>query len=143
MGDFGYKLVYSYGRVLCKLQISGDTNEDRQDVCDWRFAKCKTNRARVMWMRRLSDGATITRANSYFDPSFIYETKRVVKTDNFDPDELYGDGIHYFKTKEAAIAYDVQLGMVCQRWACGREFTQPSIGLFRDCLVCFPPDPRR
>lgn len=128
----GYKLVDVGSPALCTLLITGDTNEHRSGVCDWRHAKFRASSVVVKSIQHLGTNHKAKRAWSYYDPDFLYMvgTKLVAYDYESDPNVLCGEGIHYYRSAEAARAHDTLTGGNGRFQACG----SPAIGQW--CATC-------
>ena len=98
------------GNRLVTLVILGKTNEKRAGVKDPEYAQFRTSRARVINIKNFNDSdITYEDATSVFDPEFIYHVgDEVFPKLDYDtnlPNQVCGNGIHYFTTKDAARDY--------------------------------------
>ena len=105
--------------VVLRLLPDSLTNEDRTDVLDHRFAKFRTNMAMVEDIRRinsedqwnqfkpLDELEQLDEASSLHRKSFKYIRGEKVSESSYNPDSeiVCTQGIHYFKTVEAALSW--------------------------------------
>ncbi len=93
---------------IVTLELLEDTknNEKRDGIVDDKYAKFRCDRAKVISIVNVKTGKTMENDNSIIRMKFIYSLGEIVKT-NFDPDlnEICASGIHYFKTREAAVVW--------------------------------------
>lgn len=70
--------------------------------------KCRASKAQVVSILDLDKGKCVQRGISLRDPQFIYSVGATVYPDAFDadPNDLCGEGIHFFMTMEEAIKYE-------------------------------------
>ena len=102
-GEFiGWKKALTVGnRVIVKLLIPKDA------IRTSGFGrKCRCDKARVLSIETL-DGIHTSAAFSTYDGTFRYELGKEVSVDNFDDDRRHecAPGIHFFMTREEAVAY--------------------------------------
>ena len=92
--------------VTLELLNDTKTNEKRKDVFDSRYAKFRCNRAKVINITNVKSGKNIEKDHSIYSPWCHYQVGEIVKT-NFDTDlnKICSEGIHYFKTEEAALSW--------------------------------------
>lgn len=98
--------------VLQKLQDT-ITNEDRKNVINSDFAKHRANKLKVIEITNIND-ASIKRTSivnkfslNNITKTLVYSVGEIVESDSFDEnhDEIYSNGIHYFKTLAGAYFY--------------------------------------
>ena len=93
---------------IVTLELLNDTknNEKRKGVFNDKYAKFRCDRARVVSITNVETGEKINSDRSFHDWDFQYILGEIVKTD-FDEDinKVCAEGIHYFKTKEAALSW--------------------------------------
>ena len=82
------------------------TNEKRNGVVDDNYAKFRCNRAIVINITNVKTGEKMEEDVSIYDDNFVYSARKIVKT-NYDLNlnEVCSEGIHYFKTEEAALSW--------------------------------------
>ena len=123
--------------VTLELLDDSVTNEKREGVVNDKYAKFRCNMAKVINMTNVKTCKTIEKDVSIWDVYFEYRVGEIVKT-NFDENlnEVCAKGIHYFKTKEAAISwFYIENGKICPdgKWTCwwsnGRK---ESEGTYKD-----------
>ena len=92
--------------VMLELLNDSVTNEKRNNVIDADHAKFRCDRAMVINITEVETGETMKKDLSIWDRSFDYMVGKIVKT-NFNEtlEEVCTNGIHYFKTKEAALSW--------------------------------------
>ena len=92
--------------VTLELLNNSVTNEKRDGVVDDRYAKFRCNEAKVINITNVKTGEKINSDVSIRDKNFVYTLGKVIKT-NFDKTlkKVCTEGIHYFKTKEAAVVW--------------------------------------
>ncbi len=96
---------------IVTLQLLPDsvTNESRENIHDPNHAKFRTDEAKVIDIVNPLTNESLSQDVSLYDPHFIYKKGEIIST-YFDrkPDIVCGDGIHYFKTYEAALSWYVR-----------------------------------
>lgn len=100
-GSFvGWKRVYNYGDVLCKLRITEDAKRSNATG-----RKCRASKVEVLELTR--HGEPVESAHSAHDNRFIYEVGKVLEVADFDDDRMNecAPGIHFFLTPEEALDY--------------------------------------
>jgi len=82
------------------------TNEKRDWVVDDRYAKFRCNRVKVISIKNIKTGEKMEKDISIYNGEFVYNAGKVIKT-YFDENmnAVCAEGIHYFKTKEAALSW--------------------------------------
>lgn len=103
-------IVYKAGKnslITLELLPESVTNESRKDIFDPNFTKYRTNMAKVISIHNITSGDVMDYDVSDYDNSFVYRVGQIVTPEYFDYslDIVSSGGIHYFKTKEAAINY--------------------------------------
>lgn len=111
MTSIGYKKLRN--GWIAKLQILGETNENRQNIVDKNYAKYRTSEAKVLKIFKKSGESTEETHESIsglYNKNFTYKTGEIVKPNSFDPDlgEVCSSGIHYFKTYEQAYMWTLE-----------------------------------
>jgi len=93
--------------VILELLNDSVTNEKRDDVVDDKYAKFRCNMAKVVNITNVKTGKRMKKDVSIYDDNFYYILNGVVKTHCFNEtiNEVCTEGIHYFKTKEAALSW--------------------------------------
>jgi len=92
---------------IVTLDVTGDHNEDRTDVVDARYAKFRTNKAMVLEITNLSGTTTFNEARSLHDSKFTYVVGKELHVNWCTAKNVVcGVGIHYYKTKDAAIGHE-------------------------------------
>jgi hypothetical protein len=104
-----YKTVRPCHILTLELFDDSLTNEDRI-VVDPRYARYKTNKAKVISINHVLTGEDTNVAYSWHMKNFEYRVGDIVTAgySSEDDDQKHltcGVGIHYFKTKEAAISF--------------------------------------
>jgi len=92
--------------VTLELLNSSVTNEKRNGVVDDKYAKFRCDMAKVVNITNVETGEKMERDNSIYKSIFYYRMGEIVIT-NFEEtiNTVCGAGIHYFKTKEAALSW--------------------------------------
>ena len=92
--------------VTLELLNDSVTNEKRDGVVDDRYAKFRCNMARVVNIRNVKTGEMMKKDVSIWNDGFRYFSGEIAET-GFDknPDKICASGIHYFKTREAAVSW--------------------------------------
>ena len=94
---------------IVTLELLEDTknNEKRDDVVDDKYAKFRCNRAKVISITNVETGETMKKDVSIYDDEFKYRVGEIVKTFCFNEtiNTVCTEGIHYFKTEEAALSW--------------------------------------
>ncbi len=102
--------IYRYkqlrNRKICVLQITGKNNEER-NVVDRNYAKYRTEEALVCKIFSMDDESRESKIGySTYSWNFTYTVGSLVTTEYEDnPDEVCGDGIHYYTTIDAAMCF--------------------------------------
>ena len=106
MNNFVFKACQN---SIVTLQLLPDsiTNESRSEVIDPAHAKFRCNKARVIDIVNCDSDKPMSSDISFRDETFVYQTNEIVSVSDFDIDGevICGEGIHYFKTKEAAVSH--------------------------------------
>jgi len=93
--------------ITLELLPDSKTNEARNGVYDLNFAKFRTNKAKVISI--VDPKTTENRKWDYseYDRCFKYNVDQIVEVADYDNNinEICAPGIHYFKTREAAVSY--------------------------------------
>ena len=94
---------------IVTLELLEDTinNEKRDGVVDKKYAKFRCNTAKVVNIRNIKTGEKINSDISIFDGNFVYNLGNVIMVTYFNENlnEVCARGIHYFKTKGAALSW--------------------------------------
>jgi len=103
-------IVYKAGKnsiITLQLLPQSVTNENRKDIVNPKYAKYRTNLAMVISIQNLKSGDEMDSDVSDYDNNFFYRVGCLVTPEYFDHDtnKVCTGGIHYFKTREAAICY--------------------------------------
>ena len=124
---------------LVTLELLNDsvTNEKRDDVVDGRYAGFRCNMAKVVNIVNVKTGETMVEDVSIYDDEFKYRVGEIVKTFCFNEtiNTVCTEGIHYFKTKEAALSwfYNQEDKIPDGKWIRWHENGQKkSEGTFKD-----------
>lgn len=90
------------GYVLVKLLIPEDAKRSSATT-----RKCRASKAKVLEMTLIETGERVSHAYSIRCPGLEYHTGEYVYPDSFDEDRWNecSNGIHFFMTKDEAIAY--------------------------------------
>ena len=93
--------------VTLELLNSSVTNEKRNGVVDNRYAKFRCDKAKVVNITNVETGEKMENDISIYDPSFYYRMGEIVKPNFYGKyiHKICSNGIHYFKTKEAALSW--------------------------------------
>lgn len=115
--SYCYKKIWVRGtrgeeQAICTLLIVGENNEKRT-VCDPNRAKYRCSKALVVSIRRIRDGVKFLKGRS-LSPELGYQVYYHVNTfvtphNGYDRniDDVCAGGIHYFKTREAAVDFEI------------------------------------
>lgn len=90
--------------ALVKLEIPEDAKRSSATTY-----KCRTNKAKVLDIVVITSEVHYGTAYSYYDNSFVYRVGETVEVADFD-DNRFNEcaaGIHFFVSKEAALAYEM------------------------------------
>jgi len=93
---------------IVTLELSNDskTNEKRKDVVDNRYAKFRCDKAKVIDITNVTTGEKMEKDVSIRNKEFIYNLNKKVTTGfNIYLNIVCTWGIHYFKTKKAAVSW--------------------------------------
>jgi hypothetical protein len=130
------KVIYGNTHYLVTMEKLKDTktNEHRKDVTDNRYATFRANKLKVLSINKINlalcepDTSMINQCVSLYNPlgnfwnyyypdtlkdietiRTIYKIGEIVYADRYDEDaySICTHGIHYFRSKERAIMYDV------------------------------------
>lgn len=90
---------------LCKLEIPASA---KRLSGLHTYAKCRTNKVKVLDIYEIKTGNKVSEANSIYQPSFIYKVGETIKVDDFDTNRWNpcAPGIHFFVDKQAALDYE-------------------------------------
>lgn len=104
-----YKKCRDDYMVILKKPLDIMTNENRKSVKNPLFAKFRADKLDVMLIfNTIEPTKTITIAYSIFDCDFKYDVgKQISETYDTNDEIICGQGIHYFKTIEAAFYYEL------------------------------------
>jgi len=92
--------------VTLELLVNSKTNEKRDGVVDYNYAKFRCDKAKVINIVNKKTGKTMKNDVSIIRLAFVYTLGEIVKADfNENLNEVCAMGIHYFKTKEAAVVW--------------------------------------
>ncbi len=92
--------------VMLELLEDSKTNEKRDDVVNDKYAKFRCDKAKVIDITNVKTGETMEKDLSIWNRGFDYTVGEIVKTDfNTNLNVICTVGIHYFKTKEAALSW--------------------------------------
>lgn len=109
MTKIGYKKLRD--DWIAKLSIKGVTNEARKGIAKKRYAKYRTDEAKVLKIFKINkNGKEINskqKVSSLYDRRFKYRQGEIVKVDNYDNklENECAPGIHYFKTYNQAFMW--------------------------------------
>lgn len=100
----GYKNAHGY---IIKLEILGENNEDRHNVEDWRYAKFRCQKAKVLEIYHPTRTTRKKTIHSSWDRKFKYTIGEIVEVNDYNPTKsiICGSGIHYYLTEIAAISH--------------------------------------
>ena len=89
---------------LCEDSV---TNEDRNGIYDPLHAKFRTNKVKVISIIDPITKNIMEEDRSINDKTFIYKIGEIIIENRYSPDinEICSEGIHYFKTYEAALSW--------------------------------------
>ena len=111
----GYKKCSGYVVVL---EITGETNESREDIVEPKYAKYRCSEANVLAILNLDrTPASQTTVRSDYDGEFMYTVGLRVVPHYWDPhiNEVCSGGIHYFKRFKVAKMYNFVHSQVGRR----------------------------
>jgi len=92
--------------VTLELLADSKTNEKRDGIVDKNYAKFRCDKAKVIDIINVKTGEKMKTDISIRDERFEYSLEKFVETDFYtDLNEVCAGGIHYFKTKEAAVSW--------------------------------------
>lgn len=93
---------------IVKLEILGETNENRDSIVGPEFASMRCSEAKVLSIYDVHSDNAHEIAYSLYDPDFEYKVGQVVKADDFEPDinVVHAPGIHYYLSEEPALHYE-------------------------------------
>jgi antitoxin component YwqK of YwqJK toxin-antitoxin module len=107
-----YKSCDDTWLVIMRKLLDTITNEGRDNVEDANYAKFRANKLKVIKIINLTDGSLINSIENRFDHSSVtYAIDTIVFPNRYDMDKnkICTNGIHYFKTLDAAFYYQVSL----------------------------------
>ena len=133
-------IVYKACRKsIVTLELLDDTitNEKRDGVVDKNYAKFRCNKAKVINITYAETGETMTHDVSIYDNNFEYRVGKVITTYfNKNINIVCTEGIHYFKTKEAALSWfyqQVYKTFPNGKWTkCHKNGQKESEGTYKD-----------
>ena len=92
--------------VTLELLDDTKTNEKRDEVVNDKYAKFRCNKVKVLNIKNVKTGKNIEMDGSIYNPLFCYQVGEIVTTSfNTNINLVCATGIHYFKTKEAAVSW--------------------------------------
>jgi len=92
--------------VTLKLLNDSVTNEKRKNVFDDKYAKFRCDKAKVINITNVETGEMMNSDISLYIWRFKYTLGEIIETVfNTNIDEVCAEGIHYFKTKKAALSW--------------------------------------
>nr|QBK91588.1 MAG: hypothetical protein LCPAC302_02080 [Pithovirus LCPAC302] len=94
--------------VILELLPDSINNESRKDVLNPSYAGFRTNKAKVISLVHPITNKEIKQDISIYSSNFVYKIDMIVQEPDFNLEELNyasSEGIHYFKTYEAAISW--------------------------------------
>ncbi len=100
---------------LCEDSI---TNEDRINIVEFLHAKFRTNKVKVVSIVDPITDKEMEEDRSMYNENFTYRTGQIITENNYcsNHDEVCAEGIHYFKTYEAALSWYYYNKSVLLRW---------------------------
>ena len=102
----GYKKLQS--NLVATLQITGQTNEHRTKKNLYpAHAKHRTNAATVISIEHAVTGERFTTGVSIYDKTFEYHVGNSLHVECTLDSVVCAPGIHYFQTKETAVAWEM------------------------------------
>ena len=124
---------------IVTLELLGDTktNEKRVNAVNDKYAKFRCDRAKIISITDPETGKNIKMDGSIYNPHFHYRVGKIVETDfNICINLVCAKGIHYFKTKEAALSWfykETNNTLPDGKWTTWRENGQKhSEGTYKD-----------
>ncbi len=123
---------------IVTLELLGDTkNNEKRLVVNDKHAKFRCNKAKVLNITNVKTGELMEKDVSIFRHSFKYMAGEMRETYfNTDLNEVCAEGIHYFKTKEAALSwFYIENGKIYPdgKWTTWRENgRKQSEGTYKD-----------
>ena len=123
--------------VTLELLKDTKTNEKRKGVVNDKHAKFRCNKVKVINITNPKTGETMKEDGSIYNPHFHYRVGKIVETDfNTNLNLVCVKGIHYFKTKEAAVSWfykETNNTLPDGKWTTWRENGQKhSEGTYKD-----------
>jgi antitoxin component YwqK of YwqJK toxin-antitoxin module len=89
-----------------ELLPDSKTNESRKGVLNPYYAKFRCDKARVVDIVNFNNGITLDKDTSFYSCYFVYRKGEIVSTYyDLNLDNVCSCGIHYFKTRDAAISF--------------------------------------
>jgi hypothetical protein len=136
--SFGFKrvIVKSKGEIkedaLCTFIVGGGHTEGRRHICNPEYARNRCQNANVKSIIGLDTNTSYTKAYSFYKPRVTYRVGQTVTIHNYclDDDIISAPGIHYFTSKEAALAYDPNNR---KHFDCGHPMTEHKAGVIPFC----------
>ncbi len=95
-------------KSIVTLELLDDTinNEKRDGIVNYKYAKFRCDKVKVISITEVKTGEKINSDISIFDENFLYNLGNVIANYfNENLNEVCTRGIHYFKTKEAALSW--------------------------------------
>jgi len=92
--------------VTLELLDNTINNEKRNNVVNDKYAKFRCDKAKVVNITNVKTGEPMEHDVSIRDDKFVYSLGEIIETVfNTNIDEVCSEGIHYFKSKEAALSW--------------------------------------
>jgi len=100
--------------VILRKPLFVNTNENRKSVKNPSYAKFRADRLEVVLIfNAIEPTNTVTTAYSIYDYDFKYEVGKLINdTYDINSEVICGQGIHYFKTIQAAYYYEISPTML-------------------------------
>jgi len=116
----GYKAAgarYSY-IVTLEIDLNQPNNLNRTGLLDPNYAKYRCKCAKVLAIEHKTTGKNIDVVRSGYNTNFLYKVGETITEENYteDSDQVCGNGIHFFLTKNQAKFYRSLIDGECLRW---------------------------
>lgn len=133
----GYKKIVVRNGVqteeaLCTFVVLGYNTEDRRHICDHTWARNRCQSAQIKSVVGLESNKQYKKGYSFYKPRLKYIVGETLQVENYclDPDIISAEGIHYFTTKKAALAFNP---LNRKHFDCGQERPLPEAGVIPFC----------
>lgn len=110
--QYVYKLCLDHYLVIMKKLDETKTNENRDNIIDVRFAKCRADQLMVCEIINVDDNFISVKSvvNKYREKTLEYVVGEIVKPDVFDDclNNVCSGGVHYFRQLKVAYYYRIR-----------------------------------